>query len=275
MPFIKLPCCTCYHSWSCNKPFCENLHLDINTLISWHFWCARCPALRTNVPLWRCGWATCAVLSDFLRVLHYFQTNMVWKCPEILWRSLKFEAIWGHFQISSPTFQRKSCQGTSILVTLPPKTFSILSSSNSSADTCDGKPWKGIPLRIATKNILYWCSFKLILKKGMEHLSSILSILNYMNIISFLIIAYEFVCTLNLKYPETSHTGNCRLGDKTNGFFEEKLQGTPCQEHPVIPSMSASHGAFSRMVDALKVAKVSVSLTTNNSFKQKQYNKIL
>ncbi len=69
VPFIKLTCCTCYHSWSCNKPVCENLHLDINPVISWHFWCARCPALRTNVPLWRCGWATCAVLSDFLRVL--------------------------------------------------------------------------------------------------------------------------------------------------------------------------------------------------------------
>lgn len=24
--FIQLTCCTCYHTWSCNKPFCENLH---------------------------------------------------------------------------------------------------------------------------------------------------------------------------------------------------------------------------------------------------------
>ena len=178
---IQLACCTCYHTWSCNKPFCETLHLDIS-MISWHSWFARCPALRTNVPLWRCGWATCAVLSrDFLHVYCLFSNTY----KQALFRNvLKSFEVWSHFQISSSTFQRKTigifnlinlafestaALRTSILVTLPPKTFSILSSSSSSEDTCETS-------EAMEENILYWW---ILIFEGLELLSSILGQLCY------------------------------------------------------------------------------------------------
>ena len=102
-------------------------------------------------------------------------------CLAMSWNPLKFEAI---FQISSPTFQKKTigifnlinlafestaALRTSILVTLPPKTFSILSSSSSSEDTCETS-------EAMEENILYWW---ILIFEGLELLSSFLGQLRY------------------------------------------------------------------------------------------------
>ena len=66
------------------------------------------PSARTctNVPLWRCGWATCAVLSgDFLHVYCLFSNTYK---QALFGNVLKSFEVWSHFQISSPTFQRKT-----------------------------------------------------------------------------------------------------------------------------------------------------------------------